>query len=54
MGVDWGLAGQIGGLGFTLVFVVLLVLALAVWLVGLIIGKATASKGETGNKKKGE
>jgi len=54
MGVDWGLAGQIGGLGFTLVFVVLLVLALAVWLVGLIISKATASKGETGNKKKGE
>jgi len=54
MGVDWGLAGQIGGLGFTLVFVVLLALALAVWLVGLIIGKATTSKGETGNKKKGE
>jgi len=54
MGVDWGLAGQIGGLGFTLVFAVLLILALAVWLTGLIISKATASKGEASNKKKGE
>ena len=44
MGVDWGLAGQIGGFGFGLVFVVLTVLALAIWLMGLVLSK-------TGNRK---
>lgn len=39
MGIDWSLAGQIGGIGFGLVFVVLTVLALAIWLVGLVLSK---------------
>ncbi len=51
MGVDWGLAGQIGGIGFGLVFVVLTVLALAIWLVGLVLSKIGSGKGETGNRK---
>ena len=51
MGVDWGLAGQIGGIGFGLVFVVLTVLALAIWLVGLVLSKFGSGKGETGNRK---
>ena len=54
MGVDWGFAGQIGGFGFGLVFVVLIVLALAIWLTGLILSKITASKGEVSDKGKGD
>ncbi len=54
MGVDWGFAGQIGGFGFGLVFVVLIVLALAIWLTGLILSKITASKGEVSDKEKGD
>ena len=51
MGVDWSLAGQIGGIGFGLVFVVLTVLALAIWLVGLVLSKIGSGKGDTGNRK---
>lgn len=54
MGVDWGFAGQIGGFGVGLVFVVLIILALAIWLTGLILSKITAGKGEASNKKKGD
>ena len=50
MGVDWGLAGQIGGIGFGLVFVVLTVLALAIWLVGLVLSKIGSGKDEPGNR----
>jgi len=53
MGIDWGFAGQIGGFGFGLVFVVLIILALAIWLVGLILSKITTGKGEASNKEKG-
>ena len=49
MGVDWGLAGQIAGIGFGLVFVVLTVLALAIWLMGLVLSKIGSGKDETGN-----
>ncbi len=55
MAVDWGFAGQIGGFGFALVFVVLIVLALAIWLVGMIINKiATRKKDEESDEKKGD
>jgi Na+-transporting methylmalonyl-CoA/oxaloacetate decarboxylase gamma subunit len=54
MGVDWGFAGQIGGFGFGLVFLVLIILALAIWLTGLILSKITAGTGETSNKEKGD
>ena len=54
MGVDWGFAGQIGGFGFGLVFVVLIILALAIWLTGLILSRITAGKGEASNKEKGD
>ena len=53
MEVDWGFAGQIGGIGFGLVFAVLTILALTVWLVGLILNKISPGRGETGDKKKG-
>ena len=50
MGVDWGLAGQIGGIGFGLVFVVLTVLALAIWIMGLVLNKIGSGKSEPGNR----
>ena len=54
MAVDWGFAGQIGGFGFGLVFVVLIILALAIWLVGMVLSKIGAGKTEAGDKKKGD
>ena len=52
MAVDWGFAGQIGGIGFGLVFVVLIILALAIWLVGLVLGKIGTGGAEVSNKRK--
>jgi len=54
MAVDWGFAGQVGGVGFGLVFVVLILLAVAIWLVGLILSKIGAGKAEAEEKKKGD
>ena len=54
MTVDWGFAGQIGGLGFGLVFAVLIILAVAIWLVGFILRKVGTGKSEAGDKKKGD
>jgi len=54
MEVDWGFAGQIGGIGFGLVFAVLIILALAIWLTGLVLSKIGAGKTEAGSKKKGD
>ncbi len=53
MEIDWGFAGQIGGFGFGMVFVVLIILAVAIWLTGLIIRKIEAGNEETGENKKG-
>ncbi len=39
MTIDWVQAVQIGGVGFGLVFVVLLVLALVIWLNGWLLSK---------------
>ncbi|TRZ51663.1 MAG: hypothetical protein D4S01_04320 [Dehalococcoidia bacterium] len=54
MAVDWGFAGQIGGFGFGLVFVVLVILAIAIWVVGLVVKKASTGKSEAEDKKEGE
>ena len=53
MAIDWSLAGQIGGVGFGYVFGLLLLLAIVIWLTGLIIKKFSASKDESGETKKG-
>jgi Na+-transporting methylmalonyl-CoA/oxaloacetate decarboxylase gamma subunit len=50
----WAQAGQIGGVGFGLVFLVLIILAVVIWLVGLILGKIGAGKAEAEEKKKGD
>ena len=49
----WSEAGQIGGISFGLVFVVLIILAVTIWLIGLVVGKISTSRGETGDKQKG-
>jgi Na+-transporting methylmalonyl-CoA/oxaloacetate decarboxylase gamma subunit len=49
-----GFAGQIGGIGFGLVFAVLTILALAIWLTGLMLSKIGTGKAEAGDKKKGD
>ncbi len=56
MAVDWTWADafKIGGFGFGLVFAVLIILAVAIWLVGLVLSKIGASKDEAEDKKKGD
>jgi Na+-transporting methylmalonyl-CoA/oxaloacetate decarboxylase gamma subunit len=54
MAVDWGFAGQVGGVGFGLVFAVLIILAVVIWLVGLGLRKIGAGKAEAEEKKKGD
>ncbi len=53
MAVDWGFAGQVGGVGFGIVFVVLVILAVVMWLTGLVVRKIGTGKEETSNNKKG-
>ena len=53
MGVDWGFAGQVGGMGFGMVFLLLIILAVVIWLTGLVIIKTSAGKEKTDNKEKG-
>ncbi len=51
MVVDWGFAGQVSGIGFGLIFTVLIILAVAIWLTGLVISKIGTGKDKIGNKK---
>lgn len=53
MGIDWGFAGQVGGAGFVMVFVLLIILAVVIWLTGLIVNRASANKSKTDTKQKG-
>ncbi len=54
MAVDWGFAGQVGGVGFSVVFVVLIILGITIWLVGLILNKIGVSKTEASDERKGD
>ena len=53
MSVDWGFASQVGGVGFGMVFLLLVILAAVVWLLGMVLGKGKMDKGKTANKKEG-
>ena len=53
MGIDWGFAGQVGGVGFGMVFLLLVILAVVIWLTGLVLSKIGTGKAEASNKKKG-
>jgi Na+-transporting methylmalonyl-CoA/oxaloacetate decarboxylase gamma subunit len=45
MEINWTEAWQIGGIGFGLVFAVLAILAVAIWLIGLVIRKIESRRG---------
>ncbi len=51
--IDWALALKVGGIGFGMVFFVLVILAVILWLVGLIFKKIEAKAEKTGNGEKG-
>ena len=53
MAVPWGQALQIGGVGFSMVFLLLIVLAIVIWLTGLVIIRVNSGKGKADDKKKG-
>ena len=52
MAVDWAQALQIGGIGFLLVFTVLVILALVTRLISLLVDRTGSGKGETANSDK--
>ena len=54
MAIDWGFAGQVSGVGFGIVFSLLVILAIVIWLTRLIVSKIGAGEGETGDKEKGD
>jgi len=54
MGVDWGQAFQIGGVGFGTVFLVLIILAGVISLTGLAVKRISRGKDEANSKKKEE
>lgn len=53
MAVDWGQALNVGVKGFSVVVVVLIILALAVFLVGLAIKRSVAKKDKADSTQKG-
>ena len=55
MSVPWEQAFQVGGVGFGMVFILLIILAVVIRLTGLILNKISAeNKVESGDKGKGE
>ena len=54
MEIPWGQAIQVGGVGFGTVFVLLIILAVVIWLTGLVFKKIGTGKSETKEEKKGE
>ena len=51
--IDWAFAWKIGGIGFGMVFFVLIILAIILWLVGMIFKKMGTKEEKTGDSKKG-
>lgn len=54
MTIDWDFAVQVGGIGFGVVFGVLILLSILTWLVGRVINRIEAGQEETGDKQKGD
>ena len=53
MAVDWGLAGQVGGAGFGMVFALLIILAVVIWLTGRLVNKPAETTNKNDNDQKG-
>lgn len=54
MEIPWEQAAQVGGIGFGMVFFLLVILAIVIWLVGLVLTKTSTGKAETSDKEKGD
>ena len=54
MTIPWDQAIQVGGVGFGMVFVLLIILAVLIWLTGLVLNKIGTGKSEADDEKKGE
>ncbi len=54
MEVPWAQAVQIGVVGFSMVFLLLIMLGVVMWLTGLVLGKIGISEVEAADKKKGD
>jgi len=54
MGVDWGQAAQIAGIGFGTVFLVLTILAVAILLVARAVGRISRGKDSANGTSKGD
>jgi len=50
--VNWGEAWQIGGDGFGLVFIILIILAVVIWLTGLVLNRISPTEHKTEQNKK--
>ena len=53
MGIDWSYALLVGGMGFGMVFFLLIVLAVFIWLTGRIFNRASFEKGKKDKVKEG-
>jgi Na+-transporting methylmalonyl-CoA/oxaloacetate decarboxylase gamma subunit len=53
MTVDWGLAGQVGGAGFGMVFALLIILAVIIWLTGWLVNKTRSTEEKTDDNQEG-
>ncbi|MBL7166943.1 MAG: OadG family protein [Dehalococcoidales bacterium] len=53
MMIDWDLARQVGGVGFGVVFGVLIILTAVIWLFGVIASRISTGSSETVDKQKG-
>jgi Na+-transporting methylmalonyl-CoA/oxaloacetate decarboxylase gamma subunit len=45
--IDWGLVGEIAGGGYGLGIFVLIILSLVIWVIGLVVQRATKAKKES-------
>jgi len=50
--VEWELATKIGVVGFLTVLVVLSIVALSIWIVGMLLQRGGAESGEKNQEKK--
>ena len=53
MVIDWNLARQVGGVGFGLVIVVLVLLTVLTWLFSVIASRLSSGKDKTRDEQKG-
>jgi len=53
VGVDWGFAGQVGGTGFGMVFVLLIILAAVIWLTGRLVNRTGSGNNKNDDNQKG-